>query len=117
MEVSFEKKNNILMIKIKGEIDHHTSALLRQEIDQKLDRIYGKHLLFCFADVTFMDSSGIGVLIGRYKRVQGLGGKAAVACAEGRILEIFHMSALDKLIPSFPSEKEAIAYLEGGREK
>ncbi|MBM6828398.1 anti-sigma factor antagonist [Anaerotignum lactatifermentans] len=117
MEVSYEKKENILVVSVKGEIDHHTSTLLRERTDEQLDKICGKHLLFCFQEVTFMDSAGIGVLLGRFKRVQGLGGRMAIACAGERVGMILKMSALTSLIPLFSSQEEAISYLKGGRGK
>lgn len=117
MEVSYEKKGNILIVKIIGEIDHHSSNILRAQTDAQLDNINGKHLLFCFQQVTFMDSAGIGVILGRYKRVQSLGGRIAIACAGERVLEILRISALTKIIPSFSSKEDALRYLEGGKLK
>lgn len=117
MEVNYEKKENILVVTVKGEIDHHTSVLLREGTDHQMDKICGKHLLFCFQEVTFMDSAGIGVLLGRYKRVQGLGGRMAIACAGERVKMILRMSALTSLIPIFPSKEDAISYLKGGMDR
>lgn len=117
MEVNYEKKRNILIVTVKGEIDHHTSVILREGTDHQMDKICGKHLLFCFQEVTFMDSAGIGVLLGRYKRIQGLGGRMAIACAGERVMMILQMSALTKLIPIFPSIEDAIDYLEGGMDR
>lgn len=117
MEVNYEKKENILVVTVKGEIDHHTSVMLREGTDHQLDKICGKHLLFCFQEVTFMDSAGIGVLLGRYKRISGLGGKMAIACAGDRVRLILQMSALTSIIPLFPSKEEAFGYLKGGNNK
>lgn len=60
-----------------------------------------------------MDSSGIGVMIGRYKQIQSLGGRIAIACPNEKIEEIIRLSGLSRLLPSFPTLNEAIAYAEG----
>ena len=67
MELRFTKRNQTLIAHISGEIDHHTSGELRLKIDRALEQISGKNIIFCFREVTFMDSSGIGMMIGRYR--------------------------------------------------
>ena len=117
MNLTWKTKDNILIVHMDGDIDHHSCEALRTEIDAALERMRCKHILFCFDHVAFMDSSGIGVLIGRYKLVQRFGGRIAVCCAGERIREIFRLSALDQLIPSFAREDEAVFYLEGSGKK
>ena len=102
-----------LTIALTGEIDHHTAKALREQADFALERIGGKHIIFCLQEVTFMDSSGIGMMIGRYKQVQSLGGRIAVACANEKIREIIKLSGLETLLPSFASLEEALIYVEG----
>ncbi len=116
MELNFSKKGNILIVEIMGDIDHHTCHMLREETDRNFEEMRGKHILFSFQGVEFMDSSGIGVLIGRYKQIKGLGGRVAVAGAGEKIREIFRISALDKLIPAFRTKEDAVLYLEGGNQ-
>ena len=60
-----------------------------------------------------MDSAGIGVMIGRYKQVQSLGGRIAIACPNEKIEEMIQLSGLSRLLPSFISLDAAIAYAEG----
>lgn len=117
MELTWKTLDHILMVKINGDIDHHTCEMLRQQVDQALEETHSRSILFSFAQVSFMDSSGIGVLIGRYKLVQRLGGSIAVACPSQRVREIFRLSALDKLFPFFDSEEEALADMKGGKQK
>ncbi len=117
MEITWKTFDHILMVKICGDIDHHTCETLRQQVDHALESTNTRSILFSFAQVSFMDSSGIGVLIGRYKLVQRLGGRIAVACPSDRIREIFRLSALDKLFPFFETEEAALADLKGGNQK
>lgn len=113
MELSFKRKNKTILIRIEGEIDHHTAARLRQQTESALSEMGGKNVIFCFEEVTFMDSSGIGVMIGRYKQLQALGGRLAIACANEKIKEIILLSGLTKLIPVYESMEDALAYTEG----
>lgn len=113
MELKFKRKNKTLIILIAGEIDHHTSQELRRQTESALEQMGGKNIIFGFQEVTFMDSSGIGVMIGRYKQIQSLGGRIAISCPNKKIEEIIHLSGLSRLLPSFPSLNEAIAYTEG----
>lgn len=114
MELKFTKRNKTLVVKIAGEIDHHTSAMLRQETERALERMGGNNIVFHMEEVTFMDSSGIGAMIGRYKVVQRLGGRMAVSKPSPRIQEILRLSAVSTLIPSFVSLDGAMTYVEGG---
>lgn len=113
MELKFKRKNKTLIILITGEIDHHTSQELRRQTESALEQIGGKNIIFGFEEVSFMDSSGIGVMIGRYKQIQSLGGRIAIACPNEKIEEIIQLSGLSRLLPSFPSLDAAISYTEG----
>lgn len=116
MELKFSKRNRTLIIKIDGEIDHHTCEILRGETDCELEKMGGKNIIFRMGNVSFMDSSGIGAVIGRYKIIQRLGGRIAVAEANARVEQIFKLSAMQSLIPSFPNVDLALEYVEGGKE-
>ena len=113
MELSFRKKNKTIMILITGEIDHHTSKELRRQTESALIQMGGRNIIFHFENVTFMDSSGIGMMIGRYKQLQAIGGRIAIACANQKIDEIIRLSGLTNLLPSFSTLEEALLYTEG----
>lgn len=116
MKLKFIKRNRTLVVQMTGEIDHHTCEVLRSEVDHALERMGGKNIVFKMGGVSFMDSSGIGVIIGRYKNIQSLGGRIAVAEANERLEQIFQLSGLKGLIPSFCDTEEAVAYVEGGNQ-
>lgn len=113
MELNFKRKNKTLMIRISGEIDHHTSQELRRQTESALAQMGGRNIIFDFAEVDFMDSSGIGMMIGRYKQLQAFGGRIAIACANEKIAEIIRLSGLMQLFPMFPTIEDALAYTEG----
>lgn len=92
MDLKFKRKNKTLIILIAGEIDHHSSKELRSKTESALEQMGGRNIIFGFQEVTFMDSAGIGVMIGRYKQVQSLGGRIAIACPNEKIEEMIQLS-------------------------
>lgn len=98
MELNFYLKDDILICKMAGEIDHHMSKEARNQIDQEID-IYGvKTLIFDFDEVTFMDSSGIGLVLGRHKKMQAEGGRVKIIRPPEIIERILHMSGVFTVI-------------------
>ena len=89
--------------------------MLRKEVDETLERISGKHIVFDMQGVTFMDSSGIGAIIGRYKLVQTLGGKICIVSTNVTVDQMLKFSAISKIMPSFSSVDKAVEFLEGGQ--
>lgn len=83
---------------LEGEIDHHTASSLRMEIDDAIQRNKPKTLKLDFADVTFMDSSGIGLVMGRFRTVQPFGGKLVVSNLSPQIYKIMQMAGLEKIV-------------------
>ena len=83
---------------LEGEIDHHTAAALRMEIDDAVQRSKPKTLKLDFADVTFMDSSGIGLVMGRFRTVQPLGGKLVVSNLSPQVYKIMQLAGLEKIV-------------------
>ena len=76
--IHYEIQQNCLIIYISQDLDHHTVNLLREQSDRLIDAGDIRHIIFDFRENDFMDSSGIGLIMGRYKRVMFRGGKAAV---------------------------------------
>lgn len=113
MKVEFQKKAFTLIVKIQGEIDHHCAAMLKEKIEREFQRSDAKNLIFDFSSVTFMDSSGIGMVIGRYKNVLSYGGKTAIANANERVSKIFQMAGMQKIIPQYESVVNALEALGG----
>lgn len=83
---------------LEGEIDHHTASSLRMEIDDAVQRNKPKTLKLDFSDVTFMDSSGIGLVMGRFRTIQPLGGKLVVSNLSPQIYKIMQLAGLEKIV-------------------
>ena len=99
MESKFYDKDKLLILKITDEIDDHNVQNIRRKADYEIERYMPRKVIFDFDSVTFMDSSGIGLLIGRYKFANMLGGKLEVANLTQNVKKIFEMSGILKLIP------------------
>ncbi len=83
---------------LEGEIDHHTASALRMEIDDAIQRNKPKTVKLDFADVTFMDSSGIGLVMGRFRTIQPFGGKLIVSNLSPQIYKIMKLAGLEKIV-------------------
>ena len=99
MESKFYEENKVLVFKITDEIDDCNVQKIRRKADYEIERYMPKKVIFDFDSVTFMDSSGIGLIIGRYKFTNMLGGKLEVAKLTQNVKKIFEMSGILKLIP------------------
>lgn len=76
--VYFAPAGATLAAYLTGEIDHHSAQTLRREIDAQIDARLPELLTLDFSGVTFLDSSGVGLILGRSRRITGLGGKLSV---------------------------------------
>lgn len=88
-----------LVVKIPKEVDHCFADEIRSEIDRRLQMEDIRILEFDFEDAEFMDSSGIGLLMGRYKLMRALGGKTVITHAGERMRKILMLSGIHKIIP------------------
>ncbi len=99
MNSRFNKKDNVLYLEITEEIDHHTTEKIRRVMDNEITRFMPRKIVFDFSNVSFMDSAGIGLLIGRYKLIKLLGGTAEIINANKIISKVLEMSGILKIIP------------------
>ena len=97
MAVQLECRERELVARLSGEIDHHTAAPLREQIDTAVERQNPKRLRMDFSNVSFMDSSGIGLIMGRYRQMRIIGGDLRVCGAGERVRQMMRMAGLDRL--------------------
>jgi len=110
--INIEKADGrVLIVKLDGDIDHHTVEKYKTKIDDEYEKSNCKHIIFDFAKVSFLDSSGIGMIIGRYKNAVQKNGKTAVTGMGECILRIYSMSGLSKIIDQYDSISEAVEYI------
>ena len=97
MAVELDLSQDRITAYLSGEIDHHIAAGLRREIDGPVMADPPPLLVLDFGGVTFMDSSGIGLVMGRYRLMQLAGGRLSVTGASERIQKIMRLAGLDRL--------------------
>ena len=98
MNCKYVQADKLLWLQITEEIDHHTTEEIRRKADYEITRYMPRKVIFDFNQVTFMDSAGIGMLIGRYKVAKMLGSNIEMINVKPSIKKIFEMSGVLKII-------------------
>ncbi len=99
MDSKFYEEDKLLIFKITDEIDDCSVQRIRRKADYEMERYMPKKVVFDFSCVTFMDSAGIGMIIGRYKFANMIGARLEVSNLTQSVKKIFEMSGILKLIP------------------
>ena len=110
MEQSFiyEAKGQTLIIHLPAELDHHNCRNLRYETDLLMAENYISKIIFDFTRTTFMDSSGIGILLNRYKQIKGSGGTVSFYGACPQVMRVLKIGGMLGLMKQYESKEEAI---------
>ena len=106
MEYKFEMGQGKLRVVVPKELDHHLATQLKEEADLLIETYHVKTLIFDFTNTEFMDSFGIGVLIGRSRNLSFSGGQVVATNLSPRVEQIFRISGLQRLITVVPSDQE-----------
>ncbi len=113
--VHYEVHQNCLVVYVSDDLDHHAVLKLREYSDRLIEAGNVKHIIFDFTDVGFMDSSGIGLIMGRYKKVMFLGGRAAVTNVGEVVNRIFTLSGLYQIIERYDTVADALEGMKHSR--
>lgn len=105
MKQNYELEDGQLVIRIPQELDHHQAERLKQEADLMIESCQVKKLVFDFSETQFMDSSGIGMIIGRCRNMSYYGGEVTARNLNERLQKIFVVSGLHKLIKTEASKQ------------
>jgi len=97
MDVKIENLPEVMFVRLSGEIDHHNARQIREQVDSAVEMHKPKKLCLDFKDVTFMDSSGIGFIMGRYKLIQLYEGSLEIINISHTINRVIKLSGIDKL--------------------
>lgn len=98
MNIKYDEMDKLLTCQITEEIDHHTTEKIRRILDDEIERYIPKKIVFDFDKVSFMDSAGIGMILGRYKMIRMLGGSVEMINVKSNVKKIFEMSGVHKII-------------------
>ncbi len=94
----FQIVDNCLMVRLPEEVDHHKAAYISAGADRMLLQEQVQHVVFDFEDTRFMDSSGIGIIMGRYKKIACFGGRVFAIHADRQIRRILTISGISKIV-------------------
>ncbi len=112
MKFTLEKHNRCLVVSFAGDLDHHGLQTAKERLDDEINLNNIKHLIFNLERVTFMDSSAIGLIIGRFKLAEKNGGSLTVYGLSEDLSRIFELSGLKKIIKIFGSKEEALSFAD-----
>lgn len=103
--MKYQVQENCLTIYLPREVDHHNAEDMRKNADTLIERNHIKFVIFDFEMTDFMDSSGIGVIMGRYRIVHLLGGEIWAVHANARIKKILTMSGMTKIMQIYEEDE------------
>ena len=98
MEIKAVRRGQRIIVRLSGELDHHSAADVRGALDAVLRDVTVREMQLNMTDVTFMDSAGLGVVLGRYRTLAARGGRLIVSGVRTPIDRIFRMSGLYALV-------------------
>ena len=105
---SLEREGSTLILHISEELDHHMAVQVSKTVDTQIEKGNLRVLIFDFTGMTFMDSSGIGMVMGRYRKMNFLGGKTYVTGIGEGVDRIFTMSGLYRIVPKYEERTQRI---------
>lgn len=109
--IGLEVKNDVLCIRLSGELDHHSADELREKATNAIESYGIRHIVLNLEQLSFMDSSGLGVILGRYKQIKQHHGEMVVCAISPAVQRLFDMSGLFKIIRLEPTEEFALQRL------
>lgn len=111
LHVDFIVKENVLLVRLEGELDHHEASRLREAWQQELLNNDVGHVIVNLEKLTFMDSSGLGVMLGRYKEVQASGSEMVICSISPEVRRLFDLSGMFKIVKLVDNETFALEML------
>lgn len=106
---TYEARGHVLVIHLPKELDHHNCRNLKYETDLLLAENYINRIIFDFTRTEFMDSSGIGILLNRYKQMAANGGKTVLCGVNARIHRILTIGGITRLMEQYSTREAALA--------
>jgi stage II sporulation protein AA (anti-sigma F factor antagonist) len=94
LTVRVEEKEGVVVAWLTGELDHHAADDVRRKLDEELYRRRSRRVVLDMSRLTFMDSSGIGVVLGRYRKVKEAGGRLSVRGLSDRVDRILRLAGV-----------------------
>lgn len=117
MDIEIMCEQNCLIVGLSGELDQHMADRIRNRLNHSLLKEGITNIIFDFTEIDFMDSSGIGMIIGRYKQVRKLGGQIYLIGCSPSLLRLVRISGIEKIVCLKNTKQEALeeAQKRGGK--
>lgn len=115
LDIKLQMKGRTLIATLIGELDHHSAKTVKDMLETAIINKSAQNMIFDFSNLTFMDSSGIGLIIGRYKLITSFGGKVSIVSHSKTLNRLISMSGLTKLMEIFETVDRALESMQGGR--
>lgn len=98
MNIDIKSENGSAIARLSGEIDHHNAKELRTQLDKFIISVQPPELVMDFKNITFMDSSGIGLIMGRSKLMKECGGRLEVRNSQPYIKRVLKLSGIERIV-------------------
>ena len=106
--VSFTVRLRTLIVTVTGDIDQHNAAQIREQVDLRISHENVKKLIFDFSKLDFMDSSGIGIIIGRYKLMTAVNGSVSIIVTKPTVRKLLELSGIKRIVKICDSLSDAL---------
>jgi stage II sporulation protein AA (anti-sigma F factor antagonist) len=113
LQMDCKRKGDILIVSMNGELDHHHAEKIRDSLDKQLEDNSIRYLILDLKNLHFMDSSGIGVFIGRYKTITKRGGRVCITNINPQLDRILEVSGLRRILKEYDTVKHAVDSIRG----
>lgn len=112
LQIKVRTCDGIPVIELAGEVDAYTSARFREVMLDAIET-HGARIVISMREVDYIDSSGLGALVGGLKRVSERDGKIVIVCDQSQVRKVFEITGLEKVFPIFESEDAAFQAVRG----
>lgn len=112
LNIQMAVKKNMLFVRLSGELDQGVTENLKIRVSEVIDKYQIKNLILNFEKLSFMDSSGIGFIIGRYAQIKRKHGKLLICNMNDLVERIYYLSGLKRITTVVSSESDALDFLE-----
>lgn len=111
MEILYNNNKKAMIVTIKSALDHHSAKSIRETIDLYFADTKASHIIFDLSELEFMDSSGIGLIMGRYKFISPVGGRVIISGADEKTDKILSLSGIYKIAARAENVNSALKML------
>ncbi|MCL6625532.1 anti-sigma F factor antagonist [Alicyclobacillus shizuokensis] len=114
MAMQLQVHDHVVVVKLGGELDHHEVETIRDQIEAELERTGYRGLVMSFRDLDFVDSSALGLILGRYRTVTERHGRMVLCEVNESLARLFELSGLKRILPVAATVDEALQCLREG---